>query len=796
MLKILEIDKTQEMFNYLADKCDEIKPVFIAPNPQVADTVRSRFDALGKQVESITISKFIKNELNMLFSEEELEGSYKGKADLILLLGSVWKKIGKTQVSEFKRAFNLLTEFRSFTMSELVLETVLENYDDTLREGVLWLHGVLDQLDIIDEHRSYFLLSDRLREGSLPPEYPEDRSIIFYGFDFMTGSQVDLLKSFSIRNDIYIPFYKNAVARAQSSDWIKWLDEHNTEHIDLAVGSEKKNELDTITYPKNYLGKMLKTFCEHESSDFSIVLATKNLNQEELSEVPFHDYSTKIGVNLFEADFEEAFTVFEKIYKADIDVNSVRVGLRNEIEQRAIRSEYRLVKCLLITLNKLNEWEALSDANNEVSDFDFAILKEATELDLPRLNRTALIQEVTDKSIYSLRDIEKIKNKNVIMALNSNHGSIKGIGSNYSENVEKYLTSIGPIRRAELEVQIFKSKIAEFVDDNNVSFLVEDLLLEHDSSWSAVLEEYEFINKDIPLDFNKEAKYIPLEIEHKTVQKMSASRLQKYIECPKKYYYTVIEKKSPEVQFDDELNVLELGQLEHKVIEDYFNENDTLIDGKLIELITENLNIFCDKKLIDAKNYRIYYIEVLSYTRKCIQSLYQLKESLDLNYQFEFAFRVGSEIKFNGSIDCLAEDKIGKTTIIIDFKRSNRVFTSFSSIMAFEQVQLWFYLQRMKELEKINFDGDLAIGYVDLSDFENSMFFINNKELGINLKKMGINKIKVLDNFETYLDEYKEFENTYLEKLCSDNNFNANPLNAKSCDYCPLSAICSREGRE
>ena len=112
-----------------------------------------------------------------------------------------------------------------------MLEAVLENYDEHLASGVLWLHRFMNELDLIDEHRSYFLLAETLRQGDLPVEYIVDKKLIFYGFDFMTASQVDLLKALALRDEVVIPFYSEAYKQTNNFDWINWFDEYNMERM-------------------------------------------------------------------------------------------------------------------------------------------------------------------------------------------------------------------------------------------------------------------------------------------------------------------------------------------------------------------------------------------------------------------------------------------------------------------------------------------------------------------------------------------------------------------------------------
>ncbi|MFT6631691.1 MAG: CRISPR/Cas system-associated exonuclease Cas4 (RecB family) [Bacteriovoracaceae bacterium] len=790
MLKIALIGKTQDFFNYYADSFSTDEITVVTPNPSIADLARKRFDSLGKSVNSITISQFMKNELNQLLSEEILE-NYKGKSELVLLLGAIWKKIGRgADYINFKRAFNLLTEFRSFSVSDHVLETVLENYDEELSHGVLWLHRFLNELELIDEHKSYFLLSERLREGDLDPAYPVNKKIIFYGFDFLTASQVDMLKSFALRDDITLPFYKEAFDKSSNLDWIKWFDEHNLEILNLGSACGLEDQKEIFRFPKNYMGKMMLNLPVKEAS-MDIVLGTKRMSREHYQEVPFDNIKTKLSVDLFTESFKKLMGVIEdKINTTDIPNDELRFLVQDKIMEWSQAKDYRTIKAALIFLQKLNDWEELSDENTTLAKFDFQIISESVQLDLPRINIVNLTNE-TSVRVRSFADIEDVKGSKILFAMNSNHGGVQGVGSNYSENVEKYLISIGPIRRAELDMEVLKCKFKEFVDDNQVTLLIEEGLIEHDTGISQLFNDIPLNLQEQQIDFKTKKEYIKPIIQPDVIEKISASRLQKYLECPRKYYLSYVNQLSPQVGFDSELNVLELGQIEHKIIEDYFQTKDTWDEEFFEKLIFSVLKSYTIDKNIESIDE--YLVEVKAYTFNAINSLIHLKDHFKFKYNFELPFRsVENNIKYNGSIDLYAKNE--EVDLIIDFKRSNRVFSSFTSILNFEQIQLWFYLRRLKKLNIISEGKTLFLGYIDLSNIENSLFFTNNKAMIKDFKKISrFGKIKEIEELTEFVESYSEFENDLMKRLSEDKEYLPKPFNKNSCGFCPLKNICPRE---
>ena len=203
MINILLFNNNSDLNIALRSACEgsgEVK--VITPNPNLADIARKKFNEAHSNIETVTVSHFLKAELESLIDGKRLE-NFQGKSELNLLLGSLWK-LGRPSSSYelFKRSFQMLTDFRSFSMNEEVLQTILEDYDEELSGAVFWFHKLMMEMDIIDEHRSYFLLSEILRAGDLPPLYKTGQTYIFWGFDFLTASQVDLLNAMSIRENI------------------------------------------------------------------------------------------------------------------------------------------------------------------------------------------------------------------------------------------------------------------------------------------------------------------------------------------------------------------------------------------------------------------------------------------------------------------------------------------------------------------------------------------------------------------------------------------------------------------
>lgn len=790
MINLLLHRKTNDSFKFIADNWKLNDLIVVTPNPGTADLVRNNFDKLGKSVSSITISKFMKDELNELLPDDVLE-NYKGKSEILFLLGAVWKNLhNEDDYIAFKRAFNILTEFRSYSVEESVLETVLENYDEELAHGVLWLNRFMENLSIVDEHKSYFLLAEILRAGDLPPSYKSEKNIVFYGFDFLTASQIDLLKALGLRSTIIIPFFKDVYEKSVAVDWVNWFDEHNLKILDIVQDKQIVKDYKILEFAKNYLATELDSFEDLGTVD-SIVLANRGLTREVVQEVPLANFHYKVSIDIFSEKFEQIKnSIYLFVKNKSVETINLQAEVKNILDLSIKENDFRAIKVVLLLLKKLNDWDDLSEKHKIINSYDLEIIFESLFLDLPRTNLTTLDSRSTEKKIMSLMDLDSIKKQKVIWAMSSDHSGFMGVGGNFSDSVEKYLGAIGPIRRADLDLLIAQSRFNEFLEDNDVVFMIQKGLLKEKAQLSKIFEGLSLVPSENKLQMNQTKKVISLDKRKEEISYLSASRLQKYKDCPLKYYVSYIEKIEPRVKLPSQIDVLELGSMEHKIIEEYFKATSGW-DESSYELTVNNIfqqkvgsqNIVMSEKIL---------VELFSYTKQTIQNLVLIKEKLNLDYYFEHSFNSNPYgVGFTGSIDLYAKNE--NLNLIIDFKRSDRLFNSYTKMEERESIQLWFYFSRLKELGKIDVTKSNLLGYINLSDFSTSRLLTNDKFLEKHLKDLlGIPYIKCLEDFDELVEEYQESEKLLIERLQIDNEFKAKPFNKSVCDFCSIKNVCER----
>ena len=183
----------------------------------------------------MTISEFLQREFLKFYSMKSW-AKVKNKSDLNLLLGAMWKVMGlERNYDFFSSAFSLLTELRAYCFDEEVLANVLKDHNSLMVNPVLTAHRILERLDIIDEHKAYFLLAQEYKDHEylLSSKDKSNVSIAFMGFDTMTPMQVDFIQALGKKHKVYIPFDKDAFEYATDLDWIHWIQESQISNIEI-----------------------------------------------------------------------------------------------------------------------------------------------------------------------------------------------------------------------------------------------------------------------------------------------------------------------------------------------------------------------------------------------------------------------------------------------------------------------------------------------------------------------------------------------------------------------------------
>ncbi|MDO9180829.1 MAG: PD-(D/E)XK nuclease family protein, partial [Bacteriovorax sp.] len=279
--------------------------------------------------------------------------------------------------------------------------------------------------------------------------------------------------------------------------------------------------------------------------------------------------------------------------------------------------------------------------------------------------------------------------------------------------------------------------------------------------------------KDNLLGLIKPGPYIP--------KNVSASRLQVFIDCPRKYYFSYIEKIDHRPVERLKIAADEMGTIEHDIIQQYFINRK--IDSSLIfepsihkEYCTQALEKFIEShKIILTEQVKLTtFYELLNYTQNGIEFLINFchkNQAIGIEFERSLGQNPWGIVGF---IDCLVHLS-NHEIAIFDFKRSGAAIGSKRDTLAFDKIQIWAYLiVILRFQEKVIHTW----GYLNLSEIEASQVYDENESAVLNTAK--------IDDFQIYLEKI-------IENINKEIQFQAAPRNNKICDFCEVQLLCPKE---
>lgn len=753
MLEVVYYQTNEELFEAFSAQSSCL---IIAPSPLIADNLR----ALNPNAEVLTISKWVSDHL-------KTQGKKRiRKSDLMVKLAAVWRHYFPEQKPAlFREAFDLFTELRSFTLNLELLAEFFKELEADLVKSLLLFWTYLDQEKLIDEHLGYY-------ETSL---IGDNRPLMFVGFKHLSGVQIDMIKRLSETQEINVSFPADILPDIQSHDWITWLDS-NPPQIDKEILNQR---LSLMLLPKGMANFIISE--KQKESNVDLVMATTNAQFLSIQEIHGEGSFFKASEDLFASDRDWLLEELKKIVLKEkvIDINEVQLKLLDLKLPLLKAGEYRKYKMIELSGEILTMYQ---EVRAELDSFGLDILSEALALNSPRSSFVSL-----EKSIKgNISDINGLNfkdgSKTAIVATAAMGGFRSG-EKTLSEAMTKALRPIGPIKRAGLDYLFYKNDIVRTFASGESFLFIEESLIESDLSWREILKEFviEKIEPQLPSMRKKGEDYLISKIKKGpfSFKTFSASSLQSYIDCPRKYYFSFVQRIDNEPELKMTLGSSELGQIEHAIIAAYFDESKELTEEinleKHQELCTEHLN----KKLAEGKFH-------LSETEKakCLNEIlhFSLNGIMFLNsfmkvqaaesIHFEVPLAMESH-NLKGSIDCVVKFKNGYSAVF-DFKRSSGAAGSKNDTLEMRKIQLWVYLYSLNTNNyKIS-----DFGYINLSD--------------INDDKLIFSGEKSIELLNANLPKAEALIVNLIKEINTAKDYPANPIDDKACRYCPVSLFCHK----
>ncbi|MDD4973379.1 MAG: PD-(D/E)XK nuclease family protein [Bacteriovorax sp.] len=755
MLEVIFYQSTEDLV--AADLSIE-SPLIICPSPIVADGLRR---LMPDNLEIITISKWVTDYLK----SKNLKRS--NKAELMLRLSSVWRHyFPKEEAHLFFKSFEMFTDLRSFSLNLELLSEFLKELDEVTTKSILLFWTFLQNEQIIDEHLSYQVVS----------ELEIERPIWIMGFKHLSGIQIDMLKVISEKTDVNVFFPKDVYTESLNTDWIRWL----VPEEKIEITNEVK-KLKVIHFPKNKLNIVLDSIQKMIPS-FDLALASSNLTLNARQEVSLENLFFKSPEDLFKVRREELLEALsEELLVGPMSLED----FSKKIEERKIKAleseDFIYYKVLLLLAESL---ELYGEFQTSVDTFTLKILKMILELNSPRVS----LATITSNPSTRLLELNELPYKDsehpLVMVATSNYGTLKSQEGKYSEKMIEALRVIAPIKRSGLDFSYLKSELIQTLSDNKNILLMEEGLDVIDLSWREILKGFELevinpnanyqlkIKKDHLFSLIKPGPYVPKNI--------SASRLQIFMDCPRKYYFSYIEKIDHRPIERLKIAADEMGTIEHEIIEKYFIGRkidsslifEPIIHEEFCRLALEEF-ISSHKIILNEKTKLTTFYELLHFSQNGIEFLVNFchkNQALGIEFESSLGENPWGLV---GSIDCLvylADNKIA----LFDFKRSGAAIGSKRDTLAFDKIQIWAYLIVMQRFQEKSIH---TWGYLNLSEIEASQIY-NEAEA------------RVLD--EAKMDDFQICLEKVIEEMKREVHFQATPRTNKVCDFCEVQLFCSK----
>lgn len=768
----------------------EQKTIVVCPSPSDADRLRAKLSS-HTNIDVLTISKFVSNQLSLIADAPEVSR----KADLMLKLSVFWKRIfPEFSFERFLQCFTLLTELRGTSLEVETMQEVLAEYHEDVANGVTMLWRAMQASNLHDEHSSYWTLAQAYRSTPSPFDDEQSARVIIYGFAHLSGMQIDLLKAMAIRHEVLVPYQHDLYLKRFQSDWISWLDTVAPES-EASASERQLGPFKVHSFAKNRLAEVLK---DQLKSSHDVVLGTSNALWRDYLEIPLAGMFYKNSVDLLDESFGQLEQhIRDLLLKNDqslVASKDLCTALQVKMNECIANQNFRLLKACQLLLEVIGSWQDLSADNTEIGIFDWEVLRQSSRLKSPRIyqapNLSTIALQGRVRAFNDIIDLES--NQKVIVCLTSSHNSPKMAESDYSVKVTNLLTVLGPRRRKELDFQLLKVQFYEMLERCDVTFFIEDGLLEHDLGWAEMFKSIQLERQADALTVKRVRRDLLNQRSLKVappLKMISPSRLQTYLDCPRQFYYQYIEKLSDQPELHKDLEPRVLGEIEHKVVEEFFKISkvwDEALHRKLTRSVFDQW-LKNHKITLSDNTYVAHFVEVQNFSRQGIMFVVTLLAQLPQpELLFEAEYQDGI---FKGRVDLLIKTSMG--TGIIDFKRSSASVPSKSSHENHDKIQLWTYLAHAQQNKDY-----LFWGYICLKDPSESLFYSTWNELQNIFTDVFDDGVKVLgidtEQVNQQLTAFDQLESSLVEKLKVEDKWEAKPNSGDVCTFCSVQTLCSR----
>ncbi|MCE3012602.1 MAG: PD-(D/E)XK nuclease family protein [Proteobacteria bacterium] len=794
MLKVIGYQHSAKLFSNLQSELGPDATLIVTANPLKADSLRLKWATHGK-VDVVTFSKF-SSTLAEKLNPNETKVAWR-KSRLLLQLNAFKNLLpqGKElSYSEFKAAYQIFSDLRAYVPTQEFPDEILQHLDENVSLVAQLFHQAARSLEILDEHTGTQFLAEELRK---PEGITLDQPVvIFEGFSFLTPVQISLVEALAIRHKVLVPVPQSVLDQAHPFDWVSIIRDGADEYLPSPAKNDSPQDFKLQLYPSGSLLALLKTKFEHLETPTQLLLSAKRLDAIIEQGIPLEFYQKKTSVDVLAEERERVFSMLEKRCLGGaktagaIDILPAIDEMIGEFKKSPTLTSARSLAVLQLIKSACLSVPKILD-QQKMDAFFFQLLQEVVALDSPRNNLISMSPTSLAVNLLTIQDTHLLEpDKPVLLCIDSQFQSLMSQNRAFSPKLERELAKLGPVRRPELEFLYIEASLSEVWLHPQLEILVEEGVLEHDLGWKKIFSKAEptfatatpLLTEVVP-DFS----FFKSESLPHSTNLISASRLQDYLDCPKKYHASRVAKITPMVTQVSEVDVMNLGNIEHELIkigwengESWWSEISNL-EAEAKRLMVEKFGFsqLSPITLAGAAH------EASLYSLNGLGALKRLTSKLPES-RLEFAIKLDRSAGRQGEIDCLVRSP--RTDFIIDFKRSKGQNPSLRQFQAnFSKIQLWFYLNSIP----LESSKDYGVGYLFLKDIEESWILTSEDACAL-LEEDFPNRVAAWKDFGVQFESYRLFEASALEKWRHEVNFLPQPSSKKICTFCDLSALCPK----
>jgi hypothetical protein len=778
MMQIVYFSQKQQFLKEIEHQQGEM--VFVTPSPSKADGLRSRLTG-SRGIDVVTIAKFTSNLIEALWPRDN-RPQVKRKSELLLIFGILKNRIlPELEFEQFNQAYNLFSDLRSFTLHQDILSSVLDEQPEIIKRAVLMFWELLEKLGYQDEHGAYQMVAERLRTQDENEDL--NKTYIFWGFQHLNGQQIDLLKALSIRYKVIIPFPIQLREKIKKSDWISWIKDSVTieRELELIQTSPRVSWLPTNS---REISLELKKLMEPE---IQIVLGVSKLDQSHLDLVPSNLVKFKIPHQILKTELIEVGEEL-KLFSG----NHLDLSFFCEDKIKTSKSP-----------KKIKSWQLYLEALNFVSEFTDPIpmdrflqkvLAEVVSLNQPRTSFVPVSEKELSIDLKDMSSLEYLdRRRKVIVCIDERFNEIQSLGQPYTESIHKALTAIGPIKRNELELLFKQWEFRDLLSHSDVMVLMNEGILKHSLIWKRMFSDVEILkleksNQELPRVMKD---YLTSSINKKFQGSYSASKLQSYIDCPRKFYFNYVDKIFPNVLLEKDFDPMISGSILHEIIETFFKEN--WVDKDFSQLTDRIVHKYISERKLQL-SIEILRERTLTFNHRAwngIQFIRNLEilTGEQIEWKFEEPFEQSDPIIIKGRIDCVGLS--ASHVFLLDFKSTEMSASSASEVVEFQAIQLWVYADAARNSMKEFGQKSIIMGYVVLDDSSKSGLLTSDEEFFSKLKSDRLCKIhKFKEEFTHKFQDYVKTLRGLKDSIEGETLFPPRPRKASACTYCEINKIC------